>query len=108
MPTTQQYKAKKLLRLIKDNPDIDWSDTGELIYKQSLIPKSHAADLFGDVFTSKRPADGPIGWEAFDEGLVSSRVPSNLVKRRVVKPRKRRIQWSTPSSKPYILTLPKW
>ena len=98
MPTTQQYKAKKLLRLIKDNPDIDWSDSGELIYKQSLIPKSHAADLFGDVFASKRAVDGPIGWEAFDEGLASSRVPSDFVKRRVVKGRKRKLQWSTPSA----------
>ena len=98
MPTTQQYKAKKLLRLIKDNPDIDWFDSGELFYKQALIPKSHAADLFGDVFSSKRAFDGPIGYEAFDEGLASSRVPADFVKRRVVKGRKRKLQWSTPSA----------
>ena len=97
MPATQQYKAKKLLRLLKDNPDIDWSDSGELIYKQSLIPKSHAADLFGDVFSSKRAVDRPIGWEAFDEGLASSRVPTDFVKRRVVKGRKRKQQWLTPT-----------
>src|SRR6267154_4823735 len=52
LPPNQQYKAKKLLRLIKDNPDIDWSDRGELIYKQSLIPKSHVTDLFGDIFSA--------------------------------------------------------
>src|SRR5437867_11804438 len=38
MPTTQQYKAKKLLRLLKDNPDIYLSDRGELIDKQYLLP----------------------------------------------------------------------
>src|SRR6059036_3031801 len=53
VPPTQQYKAKKLLRFIKGKPEIDWSDKGELIYKQSLIPKSHAADLFGDVLAAK-------------------------------------------------------
>ena len=25
LPPTEQYKAKKLMRLIRDNPDIDWS-----------------------------------------------------------------------------------
>ena len=97
LPASQQYKAAKLLRLLKDNPDIDWSDKGELIYKQSLIPKSHASDLFGDVFSTKRPVDGPVGWESFDEGLESSQVPADLVKRRSVKTRKRKLKWSTPS-----------
>ena len=95
LPPNQQYKAKKLLRLIKDNPDIDWSDKGELICKQSLIPKSHAADLFGDVFSAKKPVDGPLGWEAFDEGLDSSRVPADLVKRRVVKRKRSKQKWTT-------------
>ena len=87
MPPNQQYKAKKLLRLIKDNPDIDWSDKGELIYKQSLIPKSHVADLFEDALSTKRPVDGPIGWEEFNEGL--DEVPSTLVKRRIPKQKRR-------------------
>lgn len=82
LPSTQQYKAKKLLRLIRDNPDIDWSDKGELIYKQTLIPESHIADLFGDIIATKRPAEGPAGWEEFDEVLESSKVPSTLAKRR--------------------------
>lgn len=85
LPPTQQYKAKKLLRLIKDNPDIDWSDKGELIYKQTKIPKSNVSDLFGDALSAKRPVDGPIGWEAFDDVLDSSKVPPTLVKRRKLK-----------------------
>ena len=90
LPPNQQYKAKKLLRLIRDNPDIDWSDRGELIYKQTRIPDSHASDLFGDALSVKRPVDGAIGWEAFDEGIASSKVPASLVKRRVVSKKKRR------------------
>src|SRR6059036_287799 len=91
LPPNQQYKAKKLVRLLKDNPDIDWSDKGELIYKQNLIPKSHASDLFEDALSSKRPVDGPIGWETFDEGLVN--VPSTLVKRRTPKQKRGRRKW---------------
>ena len=91
LPPNQQYKAKKLLRLIKDNPDIDWSDSGELIYKQSLIPKSHVADLFGDALAPTRPVEGAIGWEAFDEGIAH--VPSSLVKKRLTKRKRGRPKW---------------
>ena len=89
LPPTQQYKAKKLLRLIRDNPDIDWSDKGELIYKQSLVPQSHVADLFGDALSTKRPVEGPIGWEEFGEVLDTSKVPSSVATRRTPKRRGR-------------------
>jgi len=80
LPPSQQHKAKKLLRILKENPDIDWTDKGELIYKQSVVPKSHVTDLFADALSAKRSIDGPIGWETFDEGLTA--VPQTLVKRR--------------------------
>ena len=91
LPPNQQYKAKKLLRLIKDNPDIDWNDKGELIYKQTTIPKSHVVDLFGDALASTRPKEGAVGWESFDEGIAH--VPSTLVKKRVPKRRAGRSKW---------------
>src|SRR6267154_2126436 len=91
LPPNQQYKAKKLVRLIKDNPDIDWSDKGELIYKQSLVPKSHVSDLFGDIFATQKPVDAPIGWEAFDEGVKEF----PLIKRRLPKRKRGRPSWTT-------------
>src|SRR6188508_1944483 len=69
LPPNQQYKVKKLWRLVRDNPDIDWSDKGELIYKQSLIPNSHVSDLFSDALSTKRPVQGPAGWEVFGDVL---------------------------------------
>ena len=80
LPPSQQHKAKKLIRIIKENPDIDWTDKGELIYKQSVVPKSHVSDLFADALSAKRSIDGPVGWETFDKGLEE--VPPTLVKRR--------------------------
>jgi len=89
LPPSQQYKAKKLLRFVKDNPDIDWTDNGELVYKQTVIPQSHVSDLFGDALATKRPVDGPIRWEEFNNVLDSSKVPSTLAKRRKkVRPKK--------------------
>ena len=83
LPPSQQYKVKKLWRLVKDNPDIDWSNRGELIYRQRLIPNSHISDLFGDALATKRL--GVTGWEEFDDVLDSSKVPISLAKRRTVK-----------------------
>ena len=85
LPPSQQYKVKKLWRLVKDNPDIDWSNRGELIYRQRLIPNSHVSDLFGDALATKRSKEGVTGWEEFDDVLDSSKVPTTLAKRRVVK-----------------------
>ena len=83
LPPSQQYKVKKLWRLVKDNPDIDWSNKGELIYRQRLIPNSHVSDLFSDALATKRL--GVTGWEEFDDVLDSSNVPISLAKRRTVK-----------------------
>src|SRR6187399_235731 len=83
LPPSQQYKVKKLWRLIKDNPDLDWSNRGELIYRQRLIPDSHVSDLLGDALATKRL--GVTGWEEFDDVLDSSKVPISLAKRRTVK-----------------------
>jgi hypothetical protein len=87
----QQYKARKLMRLIKENPDIIWSDSGELIYKQTKVPKSHAADLSEDALSTKRTVEGRIGWEAFDKGLEG--IPSTLVKRSAPKRKRGRQKW---------------
>ncbi len=80
LPPQQQYKAVKLLRLLKQNPDISWTNDGELIYRQKKVPKSHIADLFNDALAAKRPAQGAVGWEDFEDGLAD--VPETLVKKR--------------------------
>jgi hypothetical protein len=93
LPPNQQYKAKKLLRLIKDNPEIEWSDRGELIYKQTLYPKSHISDLAGDALAPKKPVRGSIAWEEFDDALDSSNVPTTLAPRRPRRNRVKKIDW---------------
>ena len=88
LPPNQQYKAKRLLRLIKDNPDLEWSDDGELIYRQKLMRDSHVTDLFGDALAVKKQKERPKAWEEFNDILESSKVPQSLVKRT-----KNRRQW---------------
>lgn len=92
-----QHKAKRMMRFINKNPAVDWTEKGELIYKQSVIPNSNIVDLVDDALASKKPPEGPLAWESFDDVLETSNVPSSLVIRRVKKGKraKREQKWIT-------------
>lgn len=79
MPATQQYKAKRIMRHLKDNPEASWTDKGELIYRQSTIPNSDIVDLVSDALKTKSIGEPPAGWEEFAKALKSSSAPEELV-----------------------------
>ena len=71
VPPTSRYKAKRILTAIRHIPELSWNDRGELVYKQSAIPRSNIVELFADILKSNRK-DRPAGWSEFAEGLASS------------------------------------
>jgi hypothetical protein len=69
-----RYKAKRLIRIIKEIPELEWNERGELIHRQSTIQGSNIVELFADVLKAKRVGeDRPDGWEEFPEGLATSK-----------------------------------
>ena len=78
-PTTQQYKAKRLLDHIKRNKDAEISKEGELIYKQQTLQGSRIVDLIGDVLQKSPGTDNPTGWKEFADALKSTNAPRDLV-----------------------------
>ena len=66
-----RYKAKRLLYAIRQIPDLEWNDRGELVYHQSVVPQSNIVALFNDILKIKQPIRA-VGWEEFAEGLASS------------------------------------
>ena len=72
MPPNQRYKAKRMLNLLRNNPEVDFNDKGELIYRQSSIPNSDIVDLIGDATRSKSSED-PVGWQEFAQSLKVSK-----------------------------------
>src|SRR6266536_5200758 len=62
VPVNMRGKAAKLLEYMKRNPNIAWSDRGELIYENELVPDSHAVDLVKDLLR-KRTSKLPLGWD---------------------------------------------
>jgi len=78
IPLGNQYKARRLWRYIKNDDDVEWSDKGELIYRKSLIPNSHAIDIVTDLL-SRSSASSPPGSSEFIQSLKNNNVPNTLI-----------------------------
>ena len=53
VPPTVRHKAKRLLRHVRESPDVSWNDRGELVYKQTIVPNSNIVELMNDVLRLK-------------------------------------------------------
>ncbi len=78
VPVNMRGKASKLMEHINRHPGIAWSDRGELIYKNEVVPDSHAIDLVNDLLR-KRNTKEPIGWNVLARALKESNVPRRLI-----------------------------
>ena len=71
VPPASRYKAKRLLHAIRQIPDLEWNERGELVYRQSVVPQSNIVELFNDILKLKQ-VNRAVGWEEFADGLASS------------------------------------
>ena len=62
VPKTMKTKAELLVRKMKADPNIAWSEKGELKYKGETVRRSNVVDLVNDVLR-KRKYFNPQGWE---------------------------------------------
>ena len=73
VPPTVRHKARRLLRFVRDFTSMNWSDRGELVYKQATVPNSNIIELVNDVLRQKS-SDRAVGWREFASGLGSASV----------------------------------
>jgi hypothetical protein len=73
-----QFKAKRLLEQIKKDPDTEFNERGELVYRQSVIPNSNIVDLVSDVL-QKKSSEFPTGWKQFANSLKGSNTARELI-----------------------------
>ncbi len=78
VPKTMKKKAELLLQRIKTSPSIRWTEKGELIYKDQMIPNTNISDLVNDTLR-KRKRFEPEGWQTFAQALKETNVPQDLV-----------------------------
>ena len=79
VPISQQYKARRLMDYLKRDPDVNWSDKGELIYRQSLIPNSYIVDIMSDFLKKNTVGENPLGQEQVLTSLSNQNIPQGLV-----------------------------
>jgi hypothetical protein len=82
VPKTMKTKAELLVRKMKADPNIAWSEKGEQKYKAETVRGSNVVDLVNDVLR-KRKYFNPQGWETFEEALREANVPQDLILRTV-------------------------
>ena len=77
LPKNLKSKGNRLLDFIKNDPNINFNERGELIVDGSTIANSHASDLVNYVL--KKSKVQPIGWNQFKDKLQRMNVPRSLM-----------------------------
>ena len=78
-----KYKAKQILKKLKNRTDFDLSKEGEIIFRQTKIPNTNIVDLLNDVLKTKNLEAPPVGWEALAATLKEANIPRDLVPNKV-------------------------
>ena len=80
MPARWLGRAKTLYDKLNTIPELKWSDKGEMICNDQLIPGSNVVDL---VHTFAKPgrrgAAKPMGWHEFGRALLANNVPRTII-----------------------------
>ena len=79
VPKKWKSQASRLLTHIKNNPDVNWSEKGELVLKNTTIPKTHAVDLVNDLLRKRTSIPSPFGWKPLADALKDYNIPHELI-----------------------------
>lgn len=79
VPKKWKSHASRLLTHIKNNPDVNWTDKGELVLKRTTIPKTHAVDLVNDLLRKRSSTSSPTGWKQLADALKDYNIPHELI-----------------------------
>lgn len=78
VPTTMRKKARLLLSMLQDNPNMSWNEDGTVRLYGKPVSGSNIIDLVNDVLRQRKGID-PRGWQPFAEGLRDANVPQDFV-----------------------------
>ena len=79
VPKPQQRGAKILLKYMQENPDIQWNQQKELVYKGNRIPHSNIISLVSDISRNRKSATLPTGWQEFAVALAEQNIPIEAI-----------------------------
>jgi len=73
VPKKWKSHASRLLTHIKNNPEVNWSEKGELVLKTTTLPKTHVVDLINDLLRKRTSTPSPTGWMQLADALKDYR-----------------------------------
>ncbi len=79
VPLAQRRGARLLLKYIRENPEMEWNEAKELVYRGERIARSNIYDLISDASRTRKNAIPPIGWRQFANALMEQNVPENAI-----------------------------
>src|SRR6218665_887010 len=79
VPKKWKSRASRFLTHIKSIPDIQWSDKGEMILKNSVIAKTHIVNLVNDLLRKRTSTSTPTGWKQLADALKEYNIPRELI-----------------------------
>ena len=78
VPQKSHKKARLLLKYTRNNPNIKWTDKGEMIVDGNKIVGSNIVDIINDL-SRDRKSDAVIGSEVLLKKLVEQNVPKEVI-----------------------------
>ena len=79
VPKAQQRGTKILLKYVQENPDLQWNEQKELVYRGTRIPNSNIISLVSDISRNRKNAVLPSGWKEFAYALADQNIPIEAV-----------------------------
>ena len=79
VPKRWKAQASRLLTHINNNPDVNWSEKGELVLRNTTIPKTHVVDLVNDLLRKRTSTPSPFGWKPLADALKDYNIPHELI-----------------------------
>ena len=74
VPTTMKKKARLLMSMLQDHPNLSWDENSTVKMYGQPIPGSNIIDLVKDALRQRKGIE-PTGWQPFAEGLKAMNVP---------------------------------
>lgn len=81
-PANLQYKAKRVLTQLGKDKDVDFTEDGKLVYKQTPVGESNILDIISDIL-QKKPSFAKGGKE-IAASLKSTKTPEELISNPII------------------------
>ena len=78
VPVAMRRKAKLLLNLLEDHPNMTWDEHGTLLFNEKPIEGTNIIDLVNDTIRERKRFE-PKGWQTFSKGLRDVNIPQDII-----------------------------